>query len=107
MDYWEKADYSWSDDSKRHILTPSSKSRTLFYYIQEIGQFKASRPYYTERAHLPSYLIKFTLNGTGELRYRYHTYSLQRGDLFFIRLSGLSILSSNQRRSLGNGLDSF
>ena len=84
MDYWEKADYSWSDDSKRHILTPSSKSRTLFYYIQEIGQFKASRPYYTERAHLPSYLIKFTLNGTGELRYRYHTYSLQRGDLFFI-----------------------
>ena len=35
MDYWEKADYSWSDDSKRHILTPSSKSRTLFYYIQE------------------------------------------------------------------------
>ena len=36
MDYWEKADYSWSDDSKRHILTPSSKSRTLFYYIQEI-----------------------------------------------------------------------
>ena len=47
MDYWEKADYSWSDDSKRHILTPSSKSRTLFYYIQEIGQFKASRPYYT------------------------------------------------------------
>lgn len=61
MDYWEKADYSWSDDSKRHILTPSSKSRTLFYYIQEIGQFKASRPYYTERAHLPSYLIKFTL----------------------------------------------
>ena len=25
MDYWEKADYSWSDDSKRHILTPSDK----------------------------------------------------------------------------------
>ena len=32
MDYWEKADYSWSDDSKRHILTPSSKSRTLLLY---------------------------------------------------------------------------
>ncbi|MGH2096181.1 AraC family ligand binding domain-containing protein, partial [Enterococcus faecalis] len=36
------------------------------------------------RAHLPSYLIKFTLHGTGELRYRYHTYSIQSGDLFFI-----------------------
>ncbi len=57
MDYWEKADYSWSDDSKRHILTPSSKSHTLFYYIQEIGQFKASRPYYTERAHLPYAIV--------------------------------------------------
>lgn len=40
MDYWEKADYSWSDDSKRHILTPSSKSRTLFYYIQELDSLK-------------------------------------------------------------------
>lgn len=30
MDYWEKADYSWSDDSKRHILTPSSKKSHTF-----------------------------------------------------------------------------
>lgn len=37
MDYWEKANHSWSEDSKRVILTPTQRSRNLFFYIQEIG----------------------------------------------------------------------
>lgn len=84
MSYWEKADHSWSKDSKRHILTPTQKSRNLFYYIQEIGHFKAQKPYFTEREQLPSYLIKFTLNGEGQLNYQGKTYPLKRGTLFFI-----------------------
>ena len=84
MDYWEKANHSWSEDSKRVILTPTQRSRNLFFYIQEIGYFKAPVPYYTERAHLPSYLIKFTLSGEGLLTYKDNQHQLKAGDLFFI-----------------------
>lgn len=84
MDYWEKANHSWSEDSKRVILTPTQRRRNLFFYIQEIGYFKAPIPYYTERAHLPSYLIKFTLSGEGSLTYNDNQQQLKAGDLFFI-----------------------
>jgi AraC-like DNA-binding protein len=84
MDYWEKANYSWSTDSLRYINTSTQKQRELFYYIQEIGYFKASKPYFTERENLPSYLIKYTLSGCGELRYQGVTYQLKAGDVFFI-----------------------
>lgn len=84
MDYWEKANHSWTADSSRVILTPSQKSRELFYYIQEIGYFKAKKPYFTERANLPSYLVKFTLSGKGHLDYHDRQYELEAGDVFFI-----------------------
>lgn len=84
MDYWEKVDYFWLDDFKRYILIFSSKSCIFFYYIQEIGQFKVLCFYYMEWVYLLLYLIKFMLNGIGELCYCYYIYSLQRGDLFFI-----------------------
>jgi mannose-6-phosphate isomerase class I len=84
MTYWEKANHSWTADSTRFILTPKQKSRDLFYYIQEIGYFKANKPYFTERENLPSYLMKFTLSGTGELHYQDEVYTLKAGDIFFI-----------------------
>ncbi|GFH41517.1 AraC family transcriptional regulator [Lactococcus hodotermopsidis] len=84
MPYWEKANHSWTKDSTRYILTPSQKTRDLFYYIQEIGHFKAEQPYYTERENLPSFLMKFTLSGQGLLRYHGKDYVLRAGDVFFI-----------------------
>lgn len=84
MEYWEKANHSWTEDSKRMIHTPSNKTKELFFYIQEIGYFKALKPYYTEREHLPSYLMKFTLSGKGLLTYRGKDYTIERGDVFLI-----------------------
>lgn len=87
MDYWEKANHTWTKDSTRYILTPSQKSRELFYYVQEVGHFSAFKPYFTERENLPSYLMKFTLSGTGELTYGNQVYELKRGDIFLIDCS--------------------
>lgn len=84
MSYWEKGNHSWSHDSLRHILTPTQKSQDLFYYIQEIGYFKANKPYYTERENLPSYLMKYTLSGEGRLHYQGQQYHIKAGDVFFI-----------------------
>lgn len=84
MDYWEKANHSWSTDSLRYINTSTQKQRELFYYIQEIGYFKAQKPYFTERENLPSYLIKYTLSGKGELFYQGKRTVIEAGDVFFI-----------------------
>lgn len=84
MNYWENANHSWTKDSTRYINTPSTRSRDLFYFVQEIGHFKANKPYFTERENLPSYLIKYTLSGTGELTYDGQTYTIEAGDAFFI-----------------------
>lgn len=84
MNYWENANHSWTKDSDRVINTPSQKSKDLFFYLQEIGYFKAYKPYYTEREYLPSYLMKFTLSGTGLLTYHDKEYVLGAGDVFFI-----------------------
>ncbi len=84
MNYWENADHSWSKDSLRYINTSTQRTQDLFYYIQEIGYFKAMQPYFTERANLPSYLIKYTLSGCGQLLYHEKKYRLGAGDLFFI-----------------------
>lgn len=82
--YWEKAIHAWSSDSTRYIMTPSKKSSEMFFYIQEIGHFKAFQPYYTERANQKSYLMKYTLSGTGRLLYKNKEYILNTGDVFFI-----------------------
>lgn len=84
MTYWEKGNHTWTTDSTRFIKTPSKKTRDLFYYIQEIGHFRASKPYFAERSHLPSFLIKFTLGGEGELLYQNEKYLIKKGDIFFI-----------------------
>lgn len=84
MDYWENANHSWTKDSTRFIITPTQKSKDLFYYIQEIGHFKANQPYFTERENLPSYLMKYTLSGVGELHYQNKIYTIQAGDVFLI-----------------------
>lgn len=84
MTHWIKADHSWTPDSLRHIHTPAKRTKQLLYYIQEIGHFKAVKPYFTERENLSSFLMKFTLSGKGSLIYGGKTYSLLPGDFFFI-----------------------
>lgn len=82
--YWEKADHSWTSDSIRLFNTPTARARKLFFHVQEIGHFKALKPYFTERQNLKSYLIKFTSSGTGQLLYQKKDYEIHANDLFFI-----------------------
>lgn len=53
-------------------------------YVQSFTLFHYLAPSYTERQNYPSYLIAFTYGGTGSLTYRGKTYSLTKGDGFFI-----------------------
>lgn len=75
---------AWSDESERILATPSPFAKSTLFYIQEIGHFHTHPPYYTERAHLDSFLLVFTVNGAGKLTYRNKTYSLKSRRIFFI-----------------------
>ena len=46
---FERGIHNWSENSIRMILTPGQTAKNLFFYIQEIGFFETSFPYFSER----------------------------------------------------------
>lgn len=53
-------------------------------YVQEIGDFRAGKTYFTEREGLGSYLLKYTVSGRGVLEYDGETHLLEPGQFFLI-----------------------
>lgn len=66
-----------------NILTsPHAMERLL--YLQAFMIFDAKSGYYTQRAGLNSYELRYTLSGEGILEYEGKKYSLKEGEGFFI-----------------------
>lgn len=84
MDYMERVQCDWSSDSVRLIATPSPAAKSAFFYVQEAGYFQTQPQYFTERSHLNSYLVVFTLSGKGYLKYNNKNYTLLHKQAFFI-----------------------
>ncbi|MED4581258.1 AraC family transcriptional regulator [Brevibacillus choshinensis] len=82
--YMEKAAHDWTNDSVRIIATPSLVAKSTYFYVQEVGHFRTLPTYFTERQHLNSFLVVYTLAGKGYLRYRNHEYELRPHHVFFI-----------------------
>lgn len=70
--------------SKRIINTPSPAVKNTFFYIQEIGYVKINEIAASQRQSLDSFLIAAVTSGKGELIINNETYSLSKGDCFFI-----------------------
>ncbi len=73
-----------SRDSQWHILSPTGSAKANLLYLQEMGSFQAGPEYFTIREGFPSYLIKLTLSGCGQLRYGGRTYATPPGSFFWI-----------------------
>lgn len=82
--FLERGRHIWSNDSVRLILTPGMTAKTLYFYTQETGYFKTNYPYFCERQHLDSFLVIYTISGTGFLEYENSTYTLTSGTCFLI-----------------------
>lgn len=67
-----------------YFCTPSDIARRAYYCLQNCGEFEARRRYRVIRENYKSYLILYTTEGLGVLKYRGQTISLKRGDVFFI-----------------------
>lgn len=80
----ERGSHTWSEDSIRMILTPGSTAKSIYFYTQEIGYFKTFYPYFSERQNLDSFLVVYTVSGKGYLEYEGQTYTLTKGQCFYI-----------------------
>ena len=64
--------------------TPSQVAKGSIVYVQELGDFIAGRNYFTRRANLPSFLIKYCISGEGILEYEGSVSTVKPGQLFWI-----------------------
>ncbi|MFV0503392.1 MAG: AraC family transcriptional regulator [Lachnospirales bacterium] len=80
----ERANFTWSSNSSRIFNVPSHIAKETFFYVQEVGYFLTSPPYFTERTNLDSFLIIYTLSGSGTLSYLKGNYQLTKGTIAYI-----------------------
>ena len=62
----------------------SNNARESLFYPQAFVIFESNENYYTERENFQSYEICYTLDGTGYLEYNQKSYTLKKGEGFFI-----------------------
>ena len=62
----------------------SSETKKMLNYPQAFLIMEANHNYYTDRSHLDSFEIRFTLSGEGSLTYRNRKYQLKAGEGYWI-----------------------
>lgn len=77
-----KLNYNIEMDARSKWIVADSAQSEL--YVQEIGDFRAGKSYFTEREALGSYLLKYTIDGRGVLEYNGVQYTLEPGQFFLI-----------------------
>lgn len=70
--------------SKRIINTPTAIAKHTFFYLQETGIIKKDDWTSTQRENLDSYLIVAVTDGKGELTFNNQTFTVSKGECFFI-----------------------
>lgn len=92
--YRQESCNHWSEDSVWLMPPVAPQAKKMLYYIQEAGDFTAYSRYYTERESLDSFLIVYTISGTGKLLYRKNEYLLKPGSVFFINCMDYQLYQS-------------
>lgn len=97
--YLERASYDWSEDSVRLIYTASQTTKNTLFFVQETGYFKTTSPYFTERRNLDSFLVLYTISGSGILKIFGEEYTVTKNTLFFIPCISHHYYSCNEDSS--------
>ena len=65
-----------------HLASETAKK--LYYYVQWTGHFICKKDFYIQRANLESYLLLYTIKGSGHLNYMNTTFELKEKSIVFI-----------------------
>jgi len=66
------------------IHVASDIAKTLYYYVQWTGHFICRRDFYIDRRQFNSFLLLYTVKGSGTLRYENEIYQLTKGTTMLI-----------------------
>jgi AraC family transcriptional regulator len=80
----------WQEINKKLISceeyfhTPSLLAKSNFFYVQRIGHFNCNKDFSVRRSGLTGYLIMYTLDGQGLLKYRGEQYEIVKNHVVLI-----------------------
>lgn len=66
------------------IHVASDVARSLYYYVQWTGHFVCREDFYIDRRQFKSFLLLYTVKGSGTLHYEDKTYTLGKGTTMLI-----------------------
>ena len=75
------------DPASKWNMISTTAAAEIPIYVQEVGDFRARRNYYTSRQGFDSFLIKITTGGAGRLKYDNRTWNVPANHFFFIDCS--------------------
>lgn len=68
----------------KYIRIPTNTAKELFYYTEWSGKFECKDDFYIFRNNFDSYLIIYTLSGSGILNYNNNSYTADKGSVIFL-----------------------
>lgn len=71
-------------EHREYYRTASSLAMNMYYYVQGVGHFQCGPLFQLQRWSYDSYLIKYTIAGSGSLTYRQKTYTINPNQVIFI-----------------------
>ena len=81
---WSEVNLSVDFIKRLGLNTPGLIARSTFFYLFGAAQMILKKDFYTRRKNLEGFLIFYTLDGSGYLKYRDKNYVLTKGSIMFI-----------------------
>ena len=98
----------WQEINKKltsceeYFHTPSLVAKSNFFYVQRVGNFNCNSDFFVRRMGLTGYLIMYTTNGQGLLKYRDKQYEIVRNQVVLIACRDYQEYATYNSRNWGN-----
>lgn len=84
MEIFLEYNLDYGPQSRWNTVSATAASKASLMYLQEAGEFFAGPDYYTTREGFASYLLKYTISGSGVLDYQGQQYTVPPGHIYWI-----------------------
>lgn len=81
-------------EKEKYMRVATEIAKQLYFYAQWAGRFVCKQDFRIKRSHLPSFLLMYTLGGSGILDYKGKQYHLEVNSLCFLDCQELQVYST-------------
>jgi AraC family transcriptional regulator len=72
------------NNSELFFHTPSNLSKSIFFYLIQLGDYTCDKNYYVERDNFNSYLLMYVKSGTGIVKSKAETFYVKENDVVLL-----------------------